>query len=281
MARVVKNGQILLTSMSAYREEPRMVRYPISDLTHDDAGTAAELARLVQRFVAPGSWQAAGGQGTIQLSPDALRITQPDEVHHQIAMFCDKLRTARGLPPGQDPKASSLETRTSRAKAILGHVTSINIGTATPLRDILERLKQPAGTEILIDRPALAAAGLNENTPRTLRSEGLPQGIVLRQLLEPLGLGWRVVNANTLQVTTRCALAARLEVEFYPLSKRLTAQPPAALIEQIKSATPDAAWGEGAAAGAIEFDSPSHCFIVRQTQAVQEAVEGFLAKGAK
>ena len=102
------------------------------------------------------------------------------------------------------------------------------------LASILEQFKQPPGTEILIDRPALAAIGISENATGKFKPDKLPQGEALRQLLEPLGLAWRAVDANTLQVTTQKALAARMELEFYPVGKLLAGQPPAALIERIK-----------------------------------------------
>ncbi len=132
----------------------------------------------------------------------------------------------------------------------------------------------------------MAAAGLNENTPTKLRSEGQPQASVLNRLLDPLGLAWRAVDANVLQITSKAALAARLEIEFYPVGKRLAGQPPAALIDQVKAAVPDASWTDGEQkpgipAGAIAFDPASQHVIVLQSQPVQAAVEAFLAQGAK
>ena len=288
MARVVEHGQVVFTTTSEYREALRTATYSVIDLRRGDPRAAAELARLAQRLVAPESWKAAGGQGTVEVTPDALRITQTGCVHHQLLVFFEKLRAARGIPltSGLDRKLFNLETRISQARAYLGHVTSINVGTATPLGEILEKLKEPAGTQIFVDRPALAAAGVSENTPTKLRCEGLPQGIALHELLEPLGLAWRVVDGNTVQITTKKAVAGRLEIEFYPLAKRLAGQPPAALIDQLKAAIPGATWGEsdpqaGTPAGAIEYDPISQHLIVLQSQPVQAAVEAFLAQGAK
>jgi hypothetical protein len=287
LERSAENGQVVLASSSAYRQEPRTIRYTVSDLTRGDAHAAAELAALLQRFVAPQSWQSAGGIGAIEADADALRITQTGQVHRQILVFCEKLRVARGLPPRShlDPKTFSLDSRITRAKPMLGHTVTINANTGTPLREILDQFKQP-GKDILIDRPALAAVKMTENTPTTFRSEGQPQGTVLRRLLDPLGLGWRAVDANTLQITTKTALAARLEVEFYPVGKRLAGGPPAALIDQIKTSVPNALWGDGDAragvsSGAIAFDAPSQCLIVLQSQPVQDAIENFLAQDAK
>jgi len=279
MVQVVENGQILLTSTVEQRQHLRSMRYTVSDLTRGDVQVAVALAALVQRFVAPESWQVAGGQGSIEVAADTLQITQTGHVHYQIIVFCEKLRVARGLPTKSrlDPRKFTLETRTARARPILGHITSLNFG-ATPLCDVLQQFKQPAGAEILIDRPALAAAGIPDNVPAKLRSENLPQGIVLRQLLDPLGLAWRAVDAETLQITTKDALASRLEVEFYPVSKRLAGQPPADLIEKVKAGVQGAVWGNGGATGAIDFDPASQCLIVLQPQPLQQAIEAFLAQ---
>lgn len=290
MARIVDNGQLLFTSKAEFREQLQTIHYTVSDLTRGDPQAAAELAGLIQRFIVPQSWQAAhapagnlpAGGGAIEVSPEVLKITQTAQVHHQIVVFCEKLRVARGLPPRShlDPRQFSLQSRISRAKPMLGRLTSVDVGTALPLADILEQLKPP-GMEFLIDRPALAAAKTSENAATTLRADKLPLGLVLRQLLEPLGLAWRAVDANTLQITTQKALAARLEVEFYPLANRPAAQPPGAVVDQVRAGVRDAVWGDAGASGALHFDLPSQCLIVLQAQPVQAEVEAFLAQPAK
>ncbi len=282
MAVEIDHGQILLTSKAEFRNALRTVPYTVSDLTAGDAHAAAELARLIQRFVLPEAWQLAGGEGSIEVSPDVLRIKQSGRVHHHILVFCEKLRVARGLPTRShgDPKAFSMETRSSRAKTILDQIATIDIGKMTTLSDILDQVKQPAGMEIFIDRPALVAAGISENIAAKLRSENLPQVVALRQLLQSLGLAWRVVDANTLQLTTSAVVAARLELEFYPPGKQLAGQPPEALIERIRSGIHGAAWDGDGATGAIVFDPPSQCLLVLQTQPAQAAIEALLAQGA-
>ena len=199
MTPVVENGQIMLTSMAEHRENLQPVRFAVSDLTGGDAQAAADLAALVQRLVVPESWQGSGGRGTVEVTPDALRITQTGHVHYQIIVFCEKLRVARGLPTKsrKDPKKFVLTTRTAQAKSS--------------------------------------------------------------------------------QVTVQKAVATRMELEFYPVGKLLAGQPPAVLIERIKTGLRDATWGEGGA-GILYFDPPSQCLIVRQSQPMQIAIEALLTK---
>jgi hypothetical protein len=280
MTSLIENGQMVLTSTLDHRESLRPTRYAVSDLTGSDARAAKELAGLVQRLVVPESWQASGGRGTVETEPDILRITQTGRVHYRIIVFCEKLRVARGLPTKSrlDPKQFVLTTRTAQAKAILDHITSVNVSTPAALGSILDQFKQPAGTEILIDRPALAGIGISENTTGKFRADKLPQGEALQQLLEPLALAWRAVNANTLQVTTQKLVAARMELEFYPVGRLLAGQPPAAWIERAKKWLPEATWGESSDTGAMYFDPPSQCLIVLQPQPLQMKFEGLLAK---
>ena len=87
MMPVIENGQVLLTSPAEHREGLQTLPVLVSDLTGSDAQAAAKLAALVQRLVAPESWQARGGRGTIELTPDALRITQSAKVQYQVLVF--------------------------------------------------------------------------------------------------------------------------------------------------------------------------------------------------
>ena len=262
MASIAENGQIVLTSTDEHRESLRQAHYTVSDLTGGDAKAAADLAALVQRFVVPQSWQAGGGRGTVEVTPDVLRITQSGHVHYQIIVFCEKLRVARGLPTKSrlDPKKFALLTRFARARTILDQIANVHANAPASLGSILDQFKQPAGTEILIDHPALAAIGISENATGKFKADKLPQGEALQQLLEPLGLAWRAVDANTLQVTSKKAVATRMELEFYPVARLLAGQPPAALIERIKTELHGAVWGEGGDAGAYISTCPRNAW---------------------
>ena len=272
-----------MTSTAEYRESLRRSNYVVADLTGDDAQAAADLAALLQRLVVPESWQGNGGRGTWKSCPTACGSCKPG------TSITRSLFSARSsaLPAACRPRAVwmpkkfVLTSRTAGAKDILDRVASVNVSVPSSLSSILDRFKQPAGSEIVIDRPALAAAGIAENTAGKFNADKLPQGEALGKLLEPLGLAWRAVDANTLQVSTQKAVDARMELEFYPLGKLPAGQTPTALIERIKAGLHGAAWGEGGAGGAIYFDLPSQCLIVLQSQPVQRAIEGTLAEKAK
>ena len=223
MAFTAENGQVLVTDPAEQREKLRRIRYTVSDLTNNDKSAADQLAALVQKLISPQSWQSAGGEGTIETEKTALIVAQTAAVHDQILVFCEKLRNARGRPlkSNRDPKRFDLTTRLQQAASALNRQVTANFHEPAKLVDILAYLGQQAEIDILVDRQALAAAGLTDKSEISFIVENRPLTVALNDLLAPLKLGYRPINSHTLQVTTQSALAARLELEFYPVGKML------------------------------------------------------------
>ena len=280
LAYVIENGQVLITSPPEHRESLRSVPYTVADLTGQGAGTTAELAQAIQKLVAPDRWQPNGGRGTIEPGDGVLVVTQTGSVQYQILVFCEKLRTVRGKPTRSrfSPDLFTPDTRLDRARAMLGQHVTVNFGDPTPLLEIVSYLKKSTGAEIQIDRPALSAAGLTDGAKATLKVADQPLAGALASLLDPLGLGWRAVGPTILQVSTRKAIASRLELEFYQVGSLLAKEQPGALIQRIKSRLPGATWTEGSGLGVLYFDAPSQCLIVLQSQPVEIALEALLAE---
>jgi hypothetical protein len=285
LAVVVEDGHVLLTFPADRRERLWPRRYTVSDLTGQDQAAVDELAELVRKLVAPDSWRRSGGRGSIKAEAAALAVVQTGVVHHEILTFCEKLRNARGKPlrsklqNKSSPDRFALAPRPDQAKQALGRPVTANFHQPTPLIEVLAHLGQLAETDILIDRPALAAAGLSDRTEASVTAEKQPLGEALDALLGPLGLQYRVIDARTLQVTTRKAAAARLELEFYEVGGLLGDQRTgAALVEQIKGRLAGSTWSDAGGPGVLHFDQPSDCLIVLQSQPVQVELQSLLAE---
>ncbi len=280
LAVTVDNGQVILSLPAEQRETLRTVPYTISDLTGNDKAAVAELAAVIRRLVAPESWQGTRGRGMIELHGGALKVTQTREVHWQVLVFCEKLRNARNKPlrSHDQPELFTLATRTSQARALLDRPVTVNFHEPTPLGKILDFLAKATDSDILIDHAGLAAAETLDGVETSLTVEGRPLAAVLDELLRPLGLAYRAVGANVLQVSSAEAVAERLELEFYPLGSRLDgAEAAAKLIERLKAAAPTT-WAEKGGAGEVYVDPPSRCLIVLQSQPIQAAIEQLLKK---
>jgi hypothetical protein len=302
LAVAVENGQVLITAPAEYRESLREVRYTVADLTGEDKAAAAELAKLVQKLVAPESWHAAGGRGTIAADSRALAVVQTGNVHHQVLVFCEKLRNARHKPlrSRDDPQRFTLTTQSARARKMLEQPVTANFHEPTPLVKVLAFLAEAAECDILIDRAALAAAETSDRVEAAWTAKKQPLGAVLTELLRPLGLTYRTLGAQAVQVTTPEAVEERLELEFHPIGPWLVKQDSpllpgegqqhssalplgegpgvraAKLIQRLKTKVAAATWSDAGGSAEVCFDPPSQCLIVLQSQPAQAAIERLL-----
>ena len=221
------------------------MRYAVFDLTGDDKNGAAELATVMRKLIAPESWQGNGGRGTIDADADALTVMQTGDVHQQLLVFCEKLRNARQKPirSREDPQRFTLVTRLDQAKGMLERPVTANFRQPAPLATVLTFLAGSTKSDILVDRAALAAADTSDRVEGSLTVQKEKLGAALTDLLRPLGLTYRAIGPNTVQVTTREA-------------------------------------AELGGPGEIYFDPPSQYLVVLQSQPVHAAIEQFLqAKG--
>ena len=83
-------------------------RYDVSDLMAPGAADATEVARVVERFVAPTAWQSGVGSDKLAVEGKKLRVEQSKSVHHELLIFCERWRIgprprAAQPIPGQPP----------------------------------------------------------------------------------------------------------------------------------------------------------------------------------
>ena len=100
---------------------------------------------------------------------------------------------------------------------MLERPVTANFHQPAPLAKVLAFLAEAAGSDILIDRAALAAVETSDRVEATLTAKKQALGAALSELLRPLGLTYRAVGPSTIQVTTKEAADERLELEFYPV----------------------------------------------------------------
>ena len=157
-----------------------------------------------------------------------------------------------------------------------------NFHEPVPLAKILAFLAEAAGSDILIDRAALAAAETSDRVEGTLTVEKQGLGVALTALLRPLGLTYRAVGANTIQVTTKEAAEERFELEFYPIGRWLDKgilEPK--LVEGLKARVAAATWSDAGGLADACFDPPSRSLIVLQSQPSQTLIQRLLTSGPK
>jgi hypothetical protein len=272
----VRDGQLIIGY--PHQENPRQVRYAVSDLAADDAALG-ELAALVRRMIAPQSWQQAGGKGSVVAGNGTLVVNQTEPALAQILVFCEKLRVARGLPIKSrlDPARFVLNTREDKAHEMLYRPVTANFATPQPLSGVIKWLHDSTGATILVNHAALAEQAMCDDSECTGAAVKKPLSALLDELTGSAELAWRAIDEKTIEVTTRQDASKKMDVEFYAAGS-IAGDSAAAekLIAELKSKIEPQVWGDATDKAAIHFDPPSRALIVRAPQRAQAQVEAFL-----
>ena len=252
--------------------EQRGADFDVKDLaTGDDA---APIAKLLEQFVAPQTWQAKKGKGTIEVKGTTLHIEQSLIARREALIFCERLRAARGLAQRSKYPAALLtvDSPYEETAAALKQSTTFTFLAWTRLDDVIRQWQETTGLAILVDWSALQEASFGPSSPVACSALDRPWTEALDGVLEPLKLGWWAVDGQTLQITSLEALDRIERVEFYALPKTLREQFPTAeaLVASLQKEISDRPTKHGNPAEAhMSLDAPSGRLIVRTTPDVQ------------
>ena len=287
---------VLACSFAAAGDAPPALQtepYPIDDLL--PCGDAGSWAKLIATIVAPETWQQAGGRGSILAIPPAaphtLLVEQSRGVHRRIAELLQRVRRP------------IREAAAGRVEVVCGHI-GLTAGEAkiiralqsptqlefveTPLKDVLDYLKDYHRIEIRLDYPALEKAKLHgdELVTKILKGTSLAAG--LRLMLRALTPLCPVVGDDALTITTREAAKDRPSVRMYSVEDIVEAREvagnqelqPDGLVRAITSTVAPESWhgaGGNGTIGAITR-GPARSLVAYQTEEVHAEIADLLAR---
>jgi hypothetical protein len=259
------DSQLLVTEKDRDRLEERT--YNVRDLIGDDPGGASALRSTVTGLIYPKTWEGVGGSGTLSLSDGQMTIINTPEVQFHVEIFCDHLRIARGLRPQGElpPNRANLDLRIAAALPKLEQTYQADFPVPAKLSAILDQIGQDVGMHFLVDWIALKGAGWNPDALARLELQEEPLSTVLQELLGPMQLSFRVIDARTLQVTTESAVAETLELGFFPLEDLRGDDAGQKVLEAVRAAIADVPKLERAGGG-MRYDSPSQTLAVSAPQ---------------
>ena len=213
---VIEGPQITLRRILGDR--PRELAYPVDDLVNGDA---KELAGWVQDLASPESWRAHGGAGELVVDGATLRIRAPERLGYETILFLERYRTVRGIAPRSKYPAELL-TAWANAGAgdeRLAAPATFTFSQPTAVREVFRWWQEELGAAVLVDWPALGAMRVWPHSRMRASAVGRPWSEALTAALEPLGLGWRVVDRGTIEITSRERVENEPVLEMYQLGE--------------------------------------------------------------
>ena len=273
---VVVNDQIVL--IRGGNNPRRYGAFPIEDLASDPAAVE-QLAANIQKLVAPESWQAAGGAGTIAVDGKQLKIETGEAIQYEVLLLLERSRAALGLPPrskypaalvGADAAPIALAER-------LGAPATFTFSQYTPLREIFRHWQEEMEVAVLVDWPALTDLRLWPNTRIACSSSDKPWEAALDEVLTPLGLAWRPIDKRTIEITTLEKAASEPLLEIYRLNPEALAgvDDLVGQLEQLTAADENA---QNAHFAAIILNDEHSLLMVRQPAPLQRQIAAHLAE---
>ena len=222
---VIHNEVLLITSRAkaASNKFLETRAYAVQDLASPDRDGAVDLQPLkaVLATIAPETWSANNGNGDIAAfvvgDRALLVVSQTQEVHEQIASVLDMLRREGGLKTASQHVGVD-EAAERRIREALDQPTQIEF-VDTPLKDVIDYLKDLHHIEIQTDDSAFKEGDVGESVPVNKNLKGISLRSALKTVLDELALTY-VVRHGVLLITSpfRAEGNDLMEARVYPVA---------------------------------------------------------------
>jgi hypothetical protein len=279
---VERNGHVIISLADGDRRSPR--EFDVSDLMDAGAADASAVATLIKSFVSPPSWTSSNVPATIEVKGGKLRVEQSKAIQHEMLLFCERLRMARGLPRKSryPSELISIDSPYTKLESRLAEKTTFTFLPWTPLTDVLQHWEKSSGITVLADWHRIADVDLGPSTPLSCSAVDRTWSEVLDETLEPLGLTWWTVDGTTVQITSSEALDEIHRIEFYSIPKTVRDQftSGSVLLETLRAELSEKIGAPAVAAEQLQMqlDKPSRRLIVRGTPQIHRYLSERLRK---
>ncbi|HEX6960263.1 MAG TPA: hypothetical protein VF175_00235, partial [Lacipirellula sp.] len=266
----VIDGEHILLKRSG-EDARRNVDYPVNDLAGSPE-KAKQLGDWVTRLASPAAWSHNGGDATLVVEGDALRVEAPTSVQYQVLFLLERYRLARGLPARTKYPRDLLPTEPAHAALAerLSAPAQFTFSHYTPLREVFRFWQEELEVAVLVDWPVLAGERLWPQSTVACSAADAPWDEAMDSVLQPLGLAWRAVGPRTIEITSLATVNAKLQLEIYRVRSDASLDG-RQLAERIQSLVA----GEDAAQpadGTLLYDADSRILFAMQPAAVHRRI---------
>jgi len=204
---------------------------------------------------------------TAQFPPGAVQ-GEGGAIYHGPREFPETKWVAEPPPAEGSEFHPSLSDAEKKIESALDKLCDVDY-ISTPFLEVLTSLSDAHGMQMVWDSKELNEAGIALDEPIDLKLEKVTIRHVLKEILEPRGLGY--VNESVLRIRTAEEARKRMAARVYPVGDLATTTRHVGdlinMIETSVGGVPEMPWlsqdGEG---GTIEFFEPARSLVIKQNQ---------------
>ena len=155
----------------------------------------------------------------------------------------------------------------------------------TPLRDVIDFLRDHTGVNVMVDQRALHDIGVPVDTPVSISVNDLPLADALTLMLEQFDLTY-VIRHGVLFVTSQDAASEFAVVRIYPIEELALLKSDDGtfslhgeeLVETLQASVFPGTWHDAGGIGTITFDRLTASLVVRNAEYVQREIVRLLSE---
>ncbi|MCL2349195.1 MAG: hypothetical protein FWC50_13170 [Planctomycetaceae bacterium] len=159
---------------------------------------------------------------------------------------------------------------------------TLNLIEPKPLKDAARLVENGAKIRVLIDHAALWNEGLSQASMVSVHVNQGTVDRVLQEMLQPLGLTYRIVEANAVEITTPRVAAEKMTIEIQKYAPLEPGKTPELCVDTIKQVFGRERWNNKPngtdSGGTVVTDAASGYLLVRQSQPLQREIRQWLGQ---
>ena len=217
------NGVAVITTVNRDKYEFKNYQWPIA-ISVEDSEATEKFTKTLQQAINPGTWSSNGGQGLLEIQDGQLRIFQTPLTHKKIERFIYRLDIAKQLMdnPGDPTLAEKSKSLVIDVQKHLNAIPTLEMIDPAPIQTVFSKLGKELGIVIVFDWPSLIDDGWNPNTQVPWVNPGRKFGDSLNALMSSMKIGYRWVDLNTLEITSRSKIRNTMDLEVYSIKNLQT-----------------------------------------------------------
>jgi hypothetical protein len=254
-----------ITSTEDAENRLTTLSYNVGDLLDSDY-ERDNLAQVIERTVAPDSWDDVGGAGALTFLGDVMFIRQTEKIQREIQGLLSALRRHARQTFVLDPTQHLAMREKLKANVSVDFLD-------TPLVTAVSQLAEQADVDLRLDMPALRVMRMREREPITLKLTDHTLATVLQAITTNFKLTW-ILRDGVLWITTPDDAESFQKIAVYDVRDLCRDEDESqALSDAVTTQTEPALWDDVGGPGTLVFAKPGTMVIRNEERVLMKVLE--------